>query len=116
MAVKVLVTAIGQHLMADVKQVEDQDSGEVLAYWLTDAQLVNYEVTEEGQIGVQFGSYCPIANGGEFSLRRDHVVAILDPREDALATYTELTNPATVEAAIDPEVVTDATESDSPEE
>ena len=97
MAVKVFVTSIGQHLMADAKMIEDKDTGEVLAYWLANAQLVSYDLAEDGQIGVQFGSYCPIADGAEFSLCRKAVVAVLDPREDALETYNKLTNPNTVE-------------------
>ena len=90
MAVKVLVTAIGQHLIADVKQVEDSETNEVVAYWLKDTQIINYQPTESGQIGIQMGNYCPIANNHEFSLRRDHVVAILDPREDVLNSYVKL--------------------------
>lgn len=97
MAIKVLVTSIGQHLLADVKQVEDTDTNEILAYWLKDARLVTYSQNESGGLQVGMGEYCPVANGGEFSIRRDAVVAILDPREDVLATYEALVNPPVVE-------------------
>jgi len=109
MAVKVLVNAIGQHILADVKQVENSETNEVIAYWLRDAKAVSYQATSDGQVGIQMGDFCPIANGAEFSIRHDHIVAILDPREDVLETYNKLTNPEVVT----PEVVTDATESDS---
>ncbi|QIN96751.1 hypothetical protein [Synechococcus phage S-N03] len=112
MAVKVLVNAIGQHILADVKQVEDSETNEVLAYWLRDAKAVSYQPTPEGQVGIQLSDFCPIATGAEFSIRRDNIVAILDPREDVLATYDKLINPPT----FTPEVVEDATESDSTEE
>ena len=97
MAIKVLVTSIGQHLLADVKQVEDTDTNEILAYWLKDCRMVQYTQNEDGGLAVGLGEYCPVANGGEFSLRRDAVVAILDPREDVLATYEALVNPPVVE-------------------
>ena len=108
MAVKVLVNSIGQHILADVKQVEDANTNEVVAYWLRDAKAVSYQATSEGQVGIQMGDYCPIANGAEFSIRHDHIVAILDPREDVLETYNNLVNPAPVEV--------NATESVSTEE
>jgi len=97
MAIKVLVTSIGQHLLADVKQVEDTDTNEILAYWLKDARLVTYSQNEDGGLAVSMGDYCPVATGGEFSIRRDAVVSILDPREDVLATYEALVNPPVVE-------------------
>lgn len=99
MAVKVLVNAIGQHLIADVKQVEDSETNEIVAYWLRNAKTVSYQQTAEGQVGIQMGDFCPIAIAGEFSIRRDHIVAILDPREDVLQSYQELIDPPTVELA-----------------
>lgn len=97
MAIKVLVTSIGQHLLADVKQVEDTDTNEILAYWLKDARLVSYSQNEDGGLAVSLGEYCPVATGAEFSVRRDAVVSILDPRADVLATYEALISPPVVE-------------------
>ena len=97
MAIKVLVTSIGQHLLADVKQVEDSDTNEILAYWLKDCRMVQYSQNEDGGLGISLGEYCPVANGGEFSIRRDAIVSILDPREDVLETYNTLVNPPAVE-------------------
>ena len=34
MAVKVLVNALGQHILADTKQIENKETGDVVGYWL----------------------------------------------------------------------------------
>jgi len=100
MTIKVLVTAVGQHVLADVKQVEDTETNQVLAYWLKDARIVTYHPQESGQVAINLGEFCPVANGGEFSVLKEHVVAILDPREDVLKTYEELINPAPAVAEV----------------
>lgn len=108
MAIKVLVTAIGQHLLADVKQLENQDTNELVAYWLRNAQLVRYVPQEGGNVAIKLSEFCPVANGAEFSVRVEHVVAILDPREDVLESYRTLVTPKSDPeevVAIDPEVV-----------
>ena len=93
MATKVLVTAIGQQIIADVKQVENKETKEVIGYWLTNPRVVGYKVGEDEQVTVNFGSYCLVSNETEFSLRADHVVAILEPREEVLERYELVVNP-----------------------
>ena len=34
MSIKVIVTAVGQHVIADIKQIENKESEEVVGYWL----------------------------------------------------------------------------------
>ena len=101
MAIKVLVTAIGQQVIADVKQVENKESKEVVGYWLTKPRVVTYQTDEEGNVGVNFGQYCLVSNESEFSIRAEHIVTILEPRPEVTERYSAIVNPETVE---EPEV------------
>ena len=98
MAVKVLVNEIGQQIIADVKQVENKDTKEIVAYWTKDARVVvyNQEGTPEqpGNITVNFGPYCLVSDEKEFSIRANHIVSILEPRADVVAKYQEVVAPA----------------------
>ena len=95
MAVKVLVTQIGQQLIADVKQIENQDTKQIVGYWLKQPRTVNYQQGEDGALGVNFGPYCPISDEAEFSIRAEHIVAILEPRQDVMDGYTNAVYPPT---------------------
>ena len=101
MAVKVLVTAIGQQLIAGVKQIENKDTNAIVGYWLTQPRTVNYQQDEEGNVGVNFGPYCPISNEAEFSVRSEHVVAILEPREDVVEGYNNVVYPQPAQQALE---------------
>lgn len=90
MAVKVLVTEIGQQLIADVKQVENKDTNEVVGYWLKNPRVVVYNRTEDNNVSVGFGTYCLVSDEQEFSVRANHIVAILEGREDVIAKYEEV--------------------------
>ena len=93
MAIKVLVTQIGQQLLADVKQVENKETKEIVGYWLSNPRTVNYEQSEDGQVSVNFGTYCLVSNETEFSVRAEHIVAILEPREEVLERYGAIVAP-----------------------
>ena len=97
MAIKVLVTAIGQQIVADVKQVENKETKEVVGYWLTEPRVVTYQTDEDGNVGVNFGSYCLVSNEAEFSVRAEHIVSILEPREEVVERYNLIVNPPAVE-------------------
>ena len=98
MTVKVLVTALGQHLIADTKQVENKETNELVGYWLDKPRLVGYSRDEEtGDIGVQYMPYCLISDEASFSIKADHVVAILEPRKDVADKYDEIVNPVEAE-------------------
>lgn len=115
MAIKVLVTQIGQQLLAEVKQVENKETKEIVGYWLTNPRTVNYEQTEDGQVSVNFGTYCLVSNETEFSVRAEHIVAILEPREEVLERYSKIVEPEEVtdeSAASDAEDGPDAGESE----
>lgn len=99
MAVKVLVTNIGQHVIADTKQVENKETKEVIAYWVKNPRIVSYQLDEQQQVNVNFGMYCIVSNEAEFSIRADHVVSILEPREDVAERYTEIVDPSTTEVS-----------------
>ena len=93
MAIKVLVTQLGQQLLAEVKQVENKETKEIVGYWLTDPRTVNYDQAEDGQVSVNFGTYCLVSNETEFSVRAEHIVAILEPREEVLERYSAIVAP-----------------------
>ncbi len=97
MAVKVLVTAIGQHIIADAKQVENKESGELIGYWLDNPRLVSYQQTpdseEEKGIAIQYLPYCLLSDEQSFTVRADHIVAILEARDDVRSRYVEIVTP-----------------------
>ena len=49
MAVKVLVNNLGQHILADTKQIENKESGDVVGCWLGIPRLVYYQQGEDGE-------------------------------------------------------------------
>ena len=111
MTVKVLVTALGQQIVAGVKQIENKETQEIVGYWLSNPRLVAYTKDEEGNIGINFQSYCLISDENEFSLRADHVVAILEPRDSVAEGYTNLVYPPVedgTDAAVTEEPASDA--------
>ena len=93
MTVKVLVTAIGQQIIAETKQIENKETNEIVGYWLAQPRLVQYTQSEDGGVGVNFANYCLVSDEGEFSLRGDHVVAILEPRDTVVEAWTKLVYP-----------------------
>ena len=108
MAVKVLVTEIGQHLIADVKQVENKETQEVVGYWLKNPRVVVYNRTEDNSVSVGFGTYCLVSDEQEFSVRANHIIAILEGREDVISKYEELVyGPAAETELSDPDNVVD---------
>jgi hypothetical protein len=116
MAVKILVTAIGQQIVSDVQQVENKETKEIVGYWLNTPRVVQYHQDEEGQISVNFGKYCLLSDEASFSVRADHIVAILEPRDDVKERYEEITAPVGTEVSDETvEELKNATESDSTE-
>ena len=95
MAVKILVTAIGQQIIADTKQIENKETSEVVGYWLSNPRVVVYnriEGDEGNNVSVGFGTYCLVSDEQEFSIKSDHIVAILEARAEVVAKYEEIIN------------------------
>jgi len=101
MTVKVLITALGQHMLAGVKQVENTETGEVLAYWVSNPVYVEYSPNEEGGVSINFSDPCPLTSETEYSVRADFVVSILDPKPKVLETYSKLVNPEPTEIEVE---------------
>ena len=103
MTVKVLVTALGQQLIAEAKQIENKESGDLVGYWLEQPRVVQYTQAsdEEGGLQVNFGPYCLVSDEASFSIRSEHVVAILEPRADVLEAYTNLVTPPETDMAVE---------------
>ena len=87
MAVKVLVNALGQHILADTKQIENKETGDVVGYWVEQPRLVYYNQGQDGEVSVNFGSYCLVSAESAFSIRAEHVVSILEPREEVTEAW-----------------------------
>ena len=90
MAIKVLVTEVGQHLIAEVKQIENKETQEVVGYWLSEPRVIVYNRNEEGSVNIGFANYCLVSDENEFSIKADHVVSILEPRADVASKYHEV--------------------------
>ena len=111
MAIKVLVTAIGQHLIADVKQVENTETKEVLAYWLREPRVVSYVAGEnEGDVRVRFSSYCVLSDESEFSIRAESIVSILEPKADVAESYRDAAYPPVPEVTAEVDAGVEASE------
>ena len=93
MAIKVLVTAIGQHVIAEVKQIENKETNELVGYWLSEPRTVVYNRNEDNNVNIGFANYCLVSDENEFSMKADHVVSILEPRADVAAKYAEVAFP-----------------------
>jgi hypothetical protein len=107
MAIKVLVNALGQHIVAEVKQVENKDTNELVGYWLENPRMVNYTARSEeegGGMNVGFGAVCPLTDEQSFSVRADWIVSILEPRADVVGSYNHVVAPP-AEAVGDPDDV-----------
>ena len=122
MTVKVLVTTTGQQIISEVKQVENKETKEVIAYWLVNPRVITYSVNDDDQVNVGFGSFCLVSNETEFSLKADHVVSILEPRVEVLDRYNNLieeSNPTEpedeAETTTSSDDTEDGTEADSAE-
>ena len=93
MTVKVLVTALGQQIIADTKQIENKETQELVGYWLNEPRVVGYNRDEDGNISINFNAYCLVSDEAAFSIRSEHIVAILEPRQDVLDAYNQLVTP-----------------------
>ena len=105
---KVLVTAIGQQIIADTKQIENKETNDIVGYWLSQPRLVQYTQNEDGNLGVNFAAYCLVSDEAEFSLRGDHVVSILEPRDDVVEAWKRLVYPEVEEAPTEEPVAEEA--------
>lgn len=90
MAVKVIVTAVGQHVIAEVKQIENKETNELVGYWLSQPRVVVYNRAEDNTVNIGFANYCLVSDENEFSMKADHVVSILEPRVDVASKYHEV--------------------------
>ena len=103
MTVKVLVTALGQQIIADTKQIENKETNDLVGYWMNNPRVVVYQrgEGEDAGLSVNFAAYCMVSDEASFSIRAEHIVAILEPRADVVEAYTTLVTPPDVEATVE---------------
>lgn len=113
MSIKVIVTAVGQHVIADIKQIENKENEEVVGYWLENPRVIAYSRKEDSadNVSIGFVNYCLVSDEQAFSLKAEHVVAILEPRADVAAKYVEVVVPAPTDVVNDEPSSTVDTES-----
>ena len=92
MTVKILVTNLGQHTIADVRQVSNKETEEIVAYWVKEPRNITYRQSEEGGISIDFSPTCPVAVTTEYAIRADYIVSILDPISQVEQKYVEVVN------------------------
>ncbi len=89
MTVKVLVTALGQQIVADTKQIENKETNDLVGYWMENPRVVAYQRNEEGEVSVNFAAYCMVSDESAFSIKESYITSILEVREDVLNSYKE---------------------------
>ena len=95
MAIKVLITEIGQHLIADVGQVTNKETEELIAYWVKNARVVSYRPVEGAQeaVSINFMDPCPLTAETEYAIAHQHIVSIVEPRPEVVESYLAAVNP-----------------------
>ena len=116
MAIKVLVGLAGNQLIADTKQIENKETGEVVAYWVKNPQTLNYTQNEDGTVGLGFGSYCLVSDENEFSIKEPAIVAILEPKAEVVEAYNKKINPPEVDDETSTPDTKNGTDTDSTDE
>ena len=101
MTVKILVTQVGQQIIADTKQVSRKDTEDLVAYWVTDPRVVVYSRNEDESVAVRFTPYCFVSDEREFSIKESFIVSILEPRQDVADAYLAKVAPQTDELSTD---------------
>ena len=105
MAIKVLINELGQHLIADVSQVTNKETEELIAYWLKNPRLVSYSPGENEETTISLIDPCPISSDSEYAIAAHHIVSILEPAADIARGYVERTSPDEIPAGPQTETV-----------
>ena len=93
MAIKVLINELGQHLIADVSQVTNKETEELIAYWVKNPRLVSYAPGENEETTISLIDPCPISSDSEYAIAAHHIVSILEPAADIARGYSERVAP-----------------------
>ena len=100
MSVKILINALGQQIIADVRAVSNKETNELLAYWVKHPRVISYRGMEDGTISADLLDYCPVGSSLEFSIAAHHVVSLLDAKEEVAERYLEIVTPAPTEVDV----------------
>lgn len=91
MAIKVIITPIGQQVIADVKQIENKDTNQVVGYLLSNPRVVSYQRgANEGEVAVNFTPYCLLSDDTEVTVRPETALSIVTPRQDVIDNYSNV--------------------------
>ena len=91
MAIKVIITPLGQQVIAEVKQIENKDTKQVVGYLLENPRLVSYQKGEsEGEVAVNFAPYCLLSDDAEVSIRPEFATSIVTPRQEVIDNYSSV--------------------------
>ena len=113
MTAKILVTANGQQIIAAVKVVENQETQERVAYWVSQPRVITYRQADEGhKTNISLIPYCFASDEAEFSISAAHVVAILEPREDIATAWRKQVFPKQFEEITELQSLDEESETD----
>lgn len=91
MSIKVIITPLGQQVIAEVKQIENKDTKQIVGYLLENPRLVSYQKGEnEGEVAVNFAPYCLLSDDLEVSIRPEFATSIVTPRQEVIDNYSNV--------------------------
>ena len=99
MAAKILINQVGQHIIADVKQVTHKDSDQVIAYWVEHPRIINYTRAEDGNLSLSFLDACPASSETAYGISSHHIASILDPKPEVESHWASTVGLAAPEEA-----------------
>ena len=91
MAIKVIITPLGQQVIGEVKQIENKDTKQIVGYLLENPRLVSYQKGEsEGEVAVNFAPYCLLSDDADVTIRPEFATSIVTPRQDVIDNYSSV--------------------------
>ena len=102
MAIKVIITPVGQQVIAEVKQIENKDTNQIVGYLLENPRVVSYRQGDnEGEVAVNFSPYCLLSDDVEVTIRPEIASCIVTPRQDVIENYSNVVQKETTPAQVE---------------
>jgi hypothetical protein len=95
--IKLILTKVGEHVIADVQEAVDKETGDRKAYILTvpytvqiaeqPESQVDLDTFEDQEVKIRYRPWCPFTIDQRIAIECDYVVSIMDPAPSLLQTY-----------------------------
>lgn len=89
MAVKIHIGIAGNQYIAETKQVENKETGEVVAYFAENPLSINYVQNDNGTVGLNFSAFCLASDDTTVTINKDAILALVDPTTALYDAYLE---------------------------